>query len=305
MIMVFGGRGFIGGELVELLARFGEEIVVVDNRTLLHTAEEKVVNSPHVEYVDADVRDPRRMEELFLKYEIEKAALLVGNLDVQYGERNAGYDVEVGVLSNVRLLELCAKYKTQKVVFASSCGVYAQNAEMPTPETGKISPVSVYHAGKLATEGYLDYFHRVRGLKYGVVRFGKVYGPRKTEAVSIFAERMLLDKTLFVHGNGKTTRDLLHVKDAAFALKTVLDAPNVGVWNISSGVETSLDQIINALSAMTGKTAKIVYKDMGCHQDRMFLNVRKAFDDLGWTPRVELSEGVAGVVDWLKKRLGV
>lgn len=304
MIAVFGGRGFIGGELVSMLARGHEDVVVIDNDTFLHSdGRTETSRSARVENVSGDVRDGLRMEEVFLKYPITKVVLLVANLDVQFGERNAVYDVERGVVSGVRLLELCVRYGVKKVVFASSSGVYAQDAEMPTGEEGKLGPVSVYHAGKLAMEVYLDYFYRIRKLPYVAVRFGKVYGPRKLEAITTFSERMLRGEELVLHGTGETTRDLLYVTDAAEILRLGLERDFVGKVNAASGRETSLLQIVSALESICSKKVKVVFKDLGCHQDRMFLDISKARKELGWSPKVSLVDGIKNVVEWVKGRI--
>ena len=306
-ILITGGAGLIGSHIADLLV--GEsagEIVVVDNfvrgcRENLAQASKSGV----VRIVDGDIRDQKLLAELMDGIDVvfHQAAIRI-TLCAQ--EPRLALDVLSGGTFNV--LEAAVNAKVQKVVAASSASVYGLAGEFPTTEEHHpYNNRTFYGAAKAFNEGMLRSFHDMYGLSYVALRYFNVYGPRMdmtgayTEVLVRWMDRIAAGQGPLIFGDGKQTMDFIHVRDIARAniLAARADVTDE-VFNVASGVETSLTQLAELLLAEMGSTASI---EFGPERKvnpvpRRLASTEKARQLLGFESNVTLPEGLRELVAW-------
>src|SRR6185436_19473510 len=294
--LVLGGAGFIGSHLAEALLQAGHRVRIFDR--------------PHLDRLPTFLQ--RREFEVFtgdfLNPYVLSAALqgneivfhLVSTTLPKTSNDNPVYDVESNVVGTLRLLELCREKGVRKVVFASSGGtVYGVPRSVPIDESHPTEPICSYGIHKLMIEKYLQLNHRVHGLDYCVVRPPNLYGPRQRldiaqGAVAVFLDRALHGKPIQVWGDGSVMRDYLYVEDAAEALvKAAAFEGEPKVFNIGSGVGTTLKQLIKEIEALLGRPVPVEYSAArALDVPANVLDASLARRLLGWTPRTSLAEGL-------------
>lgn len=202
----------------------------------------------------------------------------------------------------LELLEAMRRRGGGRVVFASSGGtVYGRLAQVPTPETHALAPITAYGAGKAAAELYLGLYRALHGLDCRVARLANPYGAgqnlaRRQGAVTTFCDLALRGEPIAVWGDGEVTRDYLYVGDAAAALAALALAPagEDFVFNFGAGVGRSLNAILAEIEAQLGRRLDVRYGSARAFDvQRSVLAIDRAARVLDWRPRVTFSEGVA------------
>jgi UDP-glucose 4-epimerase len=305
-VLITGGAGFIGSHMVDAIVGGGHHAAVVDN---LATGKTGNLNPAAVFYqVDISSRDA--LEEVFAR---ERPAIVshhAAQTDVRRSMADPCFDARVNVLGFVNLLELCVKYKTQKVIFASTSAVYPEPRSLPADETHPVQPLSAYGVSKYVGEKYVEFYRGVYGLRSTIFRYGNVYGPRqdpKGEAgvVAIFCEQLLtgIQPTLF--GDGNKTRDYIHVDDVVSAnLLAIQGAGDGEVFNLGWGIEIKDVEVFEAVRDALAVPAEPRYapKRPG-EMDHIALDSKKAKRLLGWSPRVPFQQGISLAAAYYKKKL--
>jgi UDP-glucose 4-epimerase len=211
------------------------------------------------------------------------------------------FDAEVNVVGTVRVLQAAGG---TPVVFTSTGGAIYGECERPAREDDPRRPLSPYGTAKLAGEEYLATWNRLHGTAHTALRFANVYGPRQEAGleggvVAIFLEAMAAGEETKIFGDGRQTRDFVHVDDVVRAL---LAAPGTGsVFNIGSGRETSVLELHERCRAVAGDDRQPSMEEAreGDVQ-RSTLDVSRAADELGWRPEVGLDEGLRRTWDWVQ-----
>ena len=288
--VVTGGAGFIGSNLVDALVARGDEVVVVDD---LSSGKRGNVN-PDAELVEADIRTTSRPEGDVVFH-------LAAQADVPTSVAKPDFDAQVNVVGTVRVLEAAGD---TPVVFTSTGGAIYGECERPAREDDPRRPLSPYGTAKLAGEEYLAMWNRLHGTSHTALRFANVYGPRQEAGleggvVAIFLEAMAANEETKIFGDGRQTRDFVHVDDVVRAL---LKAPGTSsVFNIGSGRETSVLELHERCRAVCGDSREPTMEAAreGDVQ-RSSLDVSRAADELGWRPEVTLDEGLRRTWDWIQ-----
>jgi UDP-glucose 4-epimerase len=288
--VVTGGAGFIGSNLVDALVARGDEVVVVDN---LSSGKRENVNSA-AQLVEADIRSASMPDGDVVFH-------LAAQADVPTSVSKPDFDAEVNVVGTVRVLQAAGG---TPVVFSSTGGAIYGECERPAREDDPRRPLSPYGTAKLAGEEYLATWNRLHGTAHTALRFGNVYGPRQEAGleggvVAIFLEAMAAGEETKIFGDGRQTRDFVHVDDIVRAL---LAAPGTGsVFNIGSGRETSVLELHERCRAVAGDDRQPSMEEAreGDVQ-RSTLDVSRAADELGWRPEVGLDEGLRRTWDWVQ-----
>ena len=288
--VVTGGAGFIGSNLVDALVARGDEVVVVDD---LSSGKRGNVN-PDAELVEADIRTTSLPEGDVVFH-------LAAQADVPTSVAKPDFDAQVNVVGTVRVLEAAGD---TPVVFTSTGGAIYGECERPAREDDPRRPLSPYGTAKLAGEEYLAMWNRLHGTSHTALRFANVYGPRQEAGleggvVAIFLEAMAAAEETKIFGDGRQTRDFVHVDDVVRAL---LKAPGTSsVFNIGSGRETSVLELHERCRAVCGDSREPTMEAAreGDVQ-RSSLDVSRAADELGWRPEVTLDEGLRRTWDWIQ-----
>jgi UDP-glucose 4-epimerase len=310
--LVTGGAGFIGSHVADRLLADGWDVHVLDD---LSTGRRENLD-PRVTLHENDICSAAAAS-LIEQGGFDAILHLAAQIDVRRSVADPLYDATVNIVGTVNILDALVRAGARaRVVFSSTGGaIYGDHTTPPNAETTAKEPDSPYAIGKLASEYYLAYYARIRGLDTVSVRFANVYGPRQDPhgeagVVAIFCGRLLEGRPLTVFGDGSQTRDYVHVSDVADACVRAIDAQlpppsriDARAFNIGTGVATSVLDLATALQRVTNTTAPIEHapKRTGEQQDS-FLTIAKAQSGLGWTPRMSLDAGLADTFAWFAAR---
>jgi UDP-glucose 4-epimerase len=300
--LVTGGAGFIGSHLADSLLAAGHEVTVVDD--LSRGRREQVPAGAHFEKADV-AGDSLRAIVVTARPDVvfHQAA----QIDVRQSVRDPGADAHSNVVGTVNVLAAAAAAGVRTVIFASSGGaMYGDTDVIPTPEEHPAEPASPYGAAKVAGEVYGRMFQRMHGVEFVALRYANVYGPRQDPhgeagVVAIFAQRLLTGSPAVINGDGRQTRDYVYVDDVVAANLRAIHRRGGGAFNIGTGIETDVNQLYAELSSVLGVDAPAEHGEAKTgEQLRSRLAIDRAKRDLGWTPQVQLREGLRRTADFFR-----
>lgn len=302
-ILVTGGAGFIGSNLVDSLVLQGYQVVVVDN---LVTGRRNYLN-PAAKFYKMDIRS-RKMSDIFATEKPDFVYHLAAQIEVSKSVLDPLFDNKVNVIGSLNILENCLKYKVKRIIFASTGGaIYGEAEQIPTPESTTAYPVSPYGIHKLAFEKYLKYYHHIFDQDYTILRFSNVYGPRQYRGgeagvIAIFVANAVLGRTSFVYGDGFQTRDFIFIEDVVKALLAAKNLDYQGRVNIGSGQEINLWQIVKAIEKVMGEKMLVEKRPAKPgEQRRSCLSFEHASKVLNWLPETNLEEGIRKTIAWARE----
>jgi UDP-glucose 4-epimerase len=303
-ILVTGGAGFIGSHLADALISKKHRVFVIDN---LNTGFRKNVNSK-AKFWKADLTDHKKIENI-LKYEKPEVIFhLAAQIDLRKSVADPLFEGNNNILASMNIIELACRHKVKKFIFSSTGGaLYGDTNVRPTPESVEPWPVSPYGVGKLAIEKFLHYAHQVRGLKFIALRYPNVYGPRQNpygevNVMAIFLHKMLEGKQPVINGNGRQTRDYIYIDDITSANIKALEKFNkVGIYNASTGKETSVNRIFREINKHFGNKFKEMHGPTKTgEQKTSCLSYAKIKKDFGWAPKTDLETGIKKTFEWFR-----
>jgi UDP-glucose 4-epimerase len=296
--LVTGGAGFIGSALVRLLAERAYAVRVFDN---LATGDLTYLEGTPADFVKGDVRDLEALtnaaEGCSVLFHLAAGTGVVPSIEDPLA------DFDLNARGTLTALVAARRAGVNRFVFSSSNAPLGAGA-YPASEDKPIAPLSPYGASKAAGEAYCAAFHAAYGLDAVAVRFSNSYGPRsahKSNVIPLFIRHLLADEELTVYGDGNQTRDFVFVTDLAAGLVLAAEADGVGgeVFQLASGVETSLNRIIELLAETVGRSPDIRYEPPRPGEIlRNYSLVDKARARLGFEARVQLGEGIRTTYDW-------
>jgi UDP-glucose 4-epimerase len=302
-ILVTGGAGFIGSNLVDALIGLSHDVVVVDN---LSSGLRKNLN-PRAKFYEIDICD-KKLSEVFEREKPEVVNHHAAQIDVRKSGEDPIADAEANIVGSLNVITNCLRFGVKRIIYASSGGaVYGDVQYLPADESHPINPISQYGVSKHTVEHYLHLYSVTLGLQYVILRYSNVYGPRQNPygeagVVAIFAIQMLTGKQPTIFGPGDKTRDYTHVSDIVKANLVALDKGKNAIYNIGTGVETSDQEIFDTLAGV------LVYKGLPIYAPvrkgevyRIALGCTKARKELGWSPELSLKEGIAKTADYYRK----
>jgi UDP-glucose 4-epimerase len=291
-VLVTGGAGFIGSHLVDALLDRGAEVSMADH---LHRSPqpwfaEALLRGAQL-YV-ADLRDLPALRPAFAAARPEIVLHLAAQVDVRLSVADPAFDAQVNVAGTVSVLEAAREVGARRVVLASSAAVYGDPRDLPTREDAPIAPLSPYGTSKAAAEWYLAQYRRLHGISTLALRMANVYGPRQDPqgeagVVSIFSGVAASGGRATVFGDGSQTRDYVFVDDVVDAWLAAAASDVTGALNISTGIETSVRELAEALDLAyefePGRVGEIA---------RSCLDPSAAAAHLDWRPAVPLDHGL-------------
>jgi len=320
--LITGGCGFLGTALISTLLKQGSHNIRVLDNLSTGTKEDLQKVSGFVEIQTLGAKREPNGVELVVGDILDKSlavAASVGCDVIVHFAANTGVgpsvddpraDMEANVIGVFNYLEAARINNTSRFVFASS-GAPAGEVEPPIHEELPPHPVSPYGASKLAGEGYCSAYYRTFDISTVCLRFGNVYGPgsvHKASVVAKFIKAAISGETLEIYGNGSQTRDFLYIDDLIDAVFKAATTPNIGgeTFQIATGRETTVGEMVEELviqmQSVGVENIKLINgeKRLGDVQ-RNFSDISKAERELGWSPKVNLSQGLKNTIRYFIK----
>ena len=311
-IMVTGGAGFIGSNVVDGYLGAGHQVVVVDN---LFTGKRENVN-PEAKFYEMDIRS-EEMEDVIKSERPDVLNHHAAQISVPISVSDPLLDADINIKGLLNLLEKAMKHNVNKFIFISSGGaIYGEAAEYPTSEGYSPKPLSPYAISKLISEYYLAYYNHQYGLDYTVLRYANIYGPRQIPhgeagVVAIFMENLLKGEpsTLnhFPDDAEGMVRDYCYVEDVVEANAMALSKGNGEFFNVGTGKGTKTLQlyriIYEAVRELRPDIPEALFtpaREAARPGDiaRSCLKVEKAENGLGWVAKTGLEEGIRRTLQW-------
>jgi UDP-glucose 4-epimerase len=309
--LVTGGAGFIGSTLVDRLLAEGHAVDVIDNLStgsLGNLAEARANRDHELKVHQVDIRDGSVID-LIARRKPEVIFHLAAQADVRVSVARPVLDAEINVIGSLHVLEGARLGGTRKVVFASSGGtIYGEPvpADLPVRESHAQQPLSPYGVAKKVVTDYLHVYRELHSLEFTSLAMANIYGPRQDPhgeagVVSIFAGLLLEGKPCTIFGDGAQTRDFVYVDDAVDAFVRAADRGSGLLCNIGTGVETSVNDLYQAMADAAGVTLPPTHGPARTGElARSALDPGRAEMHLGWVPWTDLSTGVADVIAWFR-----
>lgn len=300
-ILITGGAGFIGSHiLAQLQGRHDVDVVVFDN--LSSGSKEHVPAG--MELVEGDVRDEAAVDALFADHHFDAVIHLAAQTMVPFSVDHPVEDCQTNLEGVLHVLEACRTHGTGHILFSSSAAVYGDNLNIPLKETERLVPTSPYGITKMTTEHYLRVYHELYGMDATVFRFANVYGERQGEkgeggVVSIFCKLLSRHEGVTVFGDGHQTRDFVYAGDIAQAIIRALPLKGYHTMNVSTGQETSINDLIRSFEKAVGYTVPVQYTEARTGDIlRSVLSNEALKADLDFVPEMDLEEGIRRTYDW-------
>jgi UDP-glucuronate 4-epimerase len=309
-ILVTGGAGFIGSNLIEKLLKEGYEVVCLDNFNDYYNPQIKRNNiKPYLrekrfDLIEADIRDKDTLKKVFEKYKFRKVIHLAAQAGVRLSLKQPNLYVDVNVNGTLNLLELSKEYKIKYFVFGSSSSVYGATKEIPFSEEGKLTPISPYGVSKRTGELLCSTYNHLYNLPVTVLRFFTVYGPRQRPDMAIHKFTKLIDegKEICLYGNGETSRDYTYISDIIEGIISALNTDfNYEIFNLGNSNPTNLSRLISLIEKNLGKTVKIKYlPEQPGDPSSTFADISKSKRILNYKPKIKMEEGIKNFIEWYK-----
>lgn len=304
-ILITGGAGFIGSHiLAQLQGRRDMDVVVFDN--LSSGSKEHVPAG--MELVEGDVCDEAAVDALFADHHFDAVIHLAAQTMVPTSVEQPVLDCRINLEGVLHVLEACRTHGTGHILFSSSAAVYGDNLHIPLKETERLVPTSPYGITKMTTEHYLRVYHELYGMDATVFRFANVYGERQGEkgeggVVSIFCKLLSQRQGITVFGDGNQTRDFVYAGDIAQAIIRALPLKGYHTMNVSTGQETSINDLIRSFEKAVGYTVPVQYTAPRTGDIlRSVLSNEALKRDLGFVPAMNLEEGIRRTYDWYRSQ---
>ncbi len=284
--LVTGGAGFIGSNLVEKLLEQGDMVVVVDNESA-NTHKETYWNDDAIN-ITMDVNDPAMKNAVT---GIDRIFHLAADISIPYSIENPVGTYANNVHGLLNVLEIARTQDIRKVIFSSTAAIYGLTDKVCV-ETDTPDPLNPYSVSKLAGEHLMKMYNDLYGIQTASLRYFNVYGPRQSNTgqyapvVGIFQKQKVQNSALTIVGDGKQTRDFVHVSDVAAANILVSESDATGVYNVGTGVEYSVNQIADMISDVQRNIPPRV------GEAKRSLADSSKIRSLGWEPKVKLEDWV-------------
>ncbi len=306
-ILVTGGAGFIGSHLTDRLLSLHHNVTVLDN--LRNGNEKNLLNAksfPGFRFIQGDILDKGDCNEALSGVEVVYHLACLG---VRHSIHSPFENHQVNAEGTMNILEASLNNKLKHLFYISTSEIYGDIQQFPIDESGLPTPKTVYGASKLAGENYTIAFHKCYGLNATVLRIFNNYGPRSHfegdagEIIPRSIVKLLYGETPIIFGDGSVTRDFFYVKDTARALTELLNLEGLGgeIINIGTGVEISMNSVLESIIRIMGSHSKIKYmEDRPAEVPRLWVNPSKFFTLTQFKPSVNFEDGLRETVQYFK-----
>jgi UDP-glucose 4-epimerase len=304
-VLVTGGAGFIGSNLVRALLEHGQEVRVLDNFSTGLRA--NLADVPDVDVIEGELRSYERVHNAVRGVEVVYHLGALGSVprSVQDPLTSSAVNVE----GTLNVLLAARDEGVRRVVFSSSTSVYGSSRERPTSETSPPDPISPYGVAKLAAERYCVSFSRVyESFETVVLRYFNIFGPRQSPfsqyaaVVPLFVTAINGGEPITIHGGGEQSRDFTYVGNVVDATLRAADSPGASgrIFNVAAGSPASVNHLAATIGQILGKPVQKhhVPPRKGDIRDS-WADLTAARETLGYEPAVSLEEGLRQTIDFL------
>ena len=304
-VIVTGGAGFIGSNLVDALLERGDQVTVIDDLSTgkLENLEDATARGAQLCVID--IRDAAPLAAVVEHERPEAIFHLAAQIDVRRSLTDPAWDASINVQGTINVLEAARIHGVARIVNSSTGGaIYGEAETIPSSEQTPPLPEAAYGQSKLSAEGYLGLYERLYGQSSVTLRYGNVYGPRQDPlgeagVIAIFSGLLETGGQPTVYGDGLQTRDYVYVGDVVAANLAALDADVHGEINVGTSVETNVLELIAILRELSGAERfepQFAPARLG-ELPRSCLDITRARDTLGWAPSVAIREGLGLTLD--------
>jgi UDP-glucose 4-epimerase len=306
-IILFGGGGFIGSVIADRLLNDDHQLRIFERPRVWPYR--KFREAECVEWIGGDLSSIRNVNDAMQG--VDAVIHLVSTTLPKNSNDDPIYDVQSNVVASLQMLNAMVAQNVRKIIFISSGGtVYGNPMYFPIDERHPTNPLVSYGVTKLAIEKYLQIFERMHGIKAITLRVANPYGERQRietaqGAVGVFLHHALKGMPIDIWGDGSVTRDYIHVSDVAEAfVKALQYTGDKNVFNIGSGVGTSLNQLLAMLEGALGRPVERRYLPARPFDVPVsVLSNALAREELMWTPSTSLEAGIARTAQWMAREL--
>jgi nucleoside-diphosphate-sugar epimerase len=307
--LVTGGAGFIGTNLVTQLCAAGEKVAILDN---FSTGKKKNLRDlpKDVKVIEDDVLDLKS-----LRKHVKGCDFLIhlaGQPSVLRSVKDPEESLQVNAVGTLNALLAARDAKVKRFIHVGSAAAYGESPSLPKMETMNEMPLSPYAVSTIAGEQQCKVFFTTYGLHTVILRGFNVYGPYQDPGslygavVPRFVVTLLEGKPPVISGDGKQSRDFVHVADMVEAIKAACIAPKAEgeLFNIATGSRITVNGLVNMLNSLLGKEIQPKYEEARPGDIRHSLaDITKAQEMLGFRPRVSVLDGLKSTLEWYRKSL--
>jgi len=304
-ILILGGFGFLGTNLVEELIHRGNfEIIIFESQDILPQNTE-ILNNVKVYY--GDFYNENDYEIIFKENQIDLVIHFISTTIALSSNENINYDIDSNLKSTIHLLNLMKQYEIRNIIFASSGGTVYGIEKNIHKETDPTLPISSYGIIKLAIEKYLYLFNYHFGLNYLILRFSNPYGEYHTSIkqglINVILKRILKKETIEIWGDGTVVRDYIYIKDLVSVIVDLIDL-NIQneIINVGSGQSYSINEVLDIIKEIIGEFPIKYLTARRVDAPSLHLNIDKLKSYLSLN-LIELKEGIRKTLSWLKKHV--
>ncbi|MBS1928129.1 MAG: GDP-mannose 4,6-dehydratase [Ferruginibacter sp.] len=312
-ILITGAAGFIGSHASEYFLSKGNTVVGLDNLDDFYPIHFKELNlaglkqNPRFHFYQADIRDEKRLDEIFSKEDIHLVLHLAAKAGVRPSIENITAYYDVNVNGSISLLEAMRKHDVRKLLFASSSSVYGNNPKVPFSESDRVDdPISPYASTKKSGELLCHVYTHLYGFDITCLRFFTVFGPRQRPDLAIHKFTRLIDlgESIPFFGDGNTARDYTYIDDIVNGISCA--ANNISgykIFNLGESRTITLQHLVETIEKAVGKPAILSRLPMQQGDVNItFADTRKARAEIGYNPQFDLETGINNFVQWYQDK---
>lgn len=301
-VIVTGGAGFIGSHVVDLYIKNGFEVLIIDN---FSSGKKENINK-NAEFIELDILDKDKLSKVINSFKPNYINHHAAHISVHDSVSNPQNNLNINVIGTINILEAIKHLNVEKVIFASTGGAIYGDKKLPFNEKMTEMPLSPYGISKKTAELYLNYYYKQYNIPYIVLRYSNVFGPRQNSSsesgvVAIFSDLLNKNLTPTINGDGQNNRDYVYVEDVAGANLLALKSNYVGVLNIGTNSEISVNKLFDLICKKCNFEVEKKYGEQKLgEQKHSGLSYDKANKKIGWNPKVSFDEAIQVTIDWYK-----
>jgi len=259
-VLIAGGAGFIGSHTADLLMQQGIAVRVLDNLSSGHRHNLPAENDL-LEFIEGDIRDANAVQAAMQN--VSHVLHLAAQVSVVASLEGPEFSAQQNIIGYLNVLDAAKNAGVERLVYASSAAIYGEPHVLPLTEDVPMKQLSPYGLEKKFNEDYADLYHRLYDFSSLGMRFFNVYGPRQDPkspyagVIALFVDRIKEQQAITVFGDGQHSRDFIYVKDVARTNVAALQGRCQGACNVATGKRTTLLELIETLSTLTGKSSEV------------------------------------------------